>query len=170
MPALVICAFPGCGKSMFYKLNSVYEGHQNGLKVLDSDSSSFSWLYDDNGKQTTERNPNFPANYISHIKSNLKHQDIIFVSSHKLVREALQNANIPYINIYPADTIDNMKEWRNRFINRGNPQSFIDLIMTNWSVWLMDMELDKYATKNIALDVNSIYPYITYPLISSLKE
>lgn len=57
---------------------------------LDSDSSNFSWVKDENGNNTKERNPEFPKNYIEHIKSNIGKVDVIFVSSHKVVREALE--------------------------------------------------------------------------------
>jgi spore cortex formation protein SpoVR/YcgB (stage V sporulation) len=48
---LVISAFPGCGKSHFFRNNKDKE-------VLDSDSSKFDKAH-------------FPKNYIEHIKSNL---------------------------------------------------------------------------------------------------
>lgn len=170
MSALVICAFPGSGKSVFYQTFSTYEGHKNGKRILDSDSSEFSWIKDENGNKTNQRNPEFPLNYIKHIKANLNTQDIIFVSSHELVRRALHDANIPYINIYPRDNITNMKEWRNRFIQRGNSQSFIDIVMTNWSNWIKDMENDIFAMRKVSLDAYKGYPFINKELIKSLPR
>ena len=170
MSAIVICAFPGCGKSVYYSLNSIYEGHKNGKKILDSDSSLFSWIYDNNGNKTSERNPEFPSNYVQHIKNNLNSQDIIFVSSHILVRKALRDAGITYINIYPEDTIANMKEWRNRFISRGNSQSFIDIVMTNWSNWIQDMDKDESAIRRIKLNIFKGFPFINDSLINSIPK
>jgi hypothetical protein len=57
----VISAFPGCGKSYCYKK------YQDRFSILDSDSSEFSWIKDNEGKNTKERNPDFPNNYIDHI-------------------------------------------------------------------------------------------------------
>ena len=170
MSALVVCAFPGSGKSVFYQSYSVYEGHANGIRILDSDSSEFSWVLDENGNKTNQRNPKFPLNYIKHIKDNIDKQDIIFVSSHELVRNALHDANINYINIYPKDNITNMKEWRNRFIQRGNSQSFIDIVMTNWSNWIKDMENDIFAMRKVSLDAYKGYPFINKELIKSLPR
>jgi hypothetical protein len=39
----VISAFPGCGKSY------CYNNYQDKLSMLDSDSSEFSWIKDENG-------------------------------------------------------------------------------------------------------------------------
>ena len=59
----IISAFPGTGKSYYH--------NKNKETTLDSDSSNFSWIKDENGNNTTERNPKFPQNYIYHIKENI---------------------------------------------------------------------------------------------------
>jgi hypothetical protein len=94
-----------------------------GSKVSDSDSSLFSKL--SNG----EKNPDFPNNYIQHIKSLINEKDFIFVSSHKEVREALKANNIPFILIYPNK--DLLSEYLIRYTERGNENSFIDFIRKN---------------------------------------
>ena len=100
------------------------------LKFIDSDSSNFSWIKDENGENTKERNPNFPQNYINHIKSNIGKVDVIFVSSHGVVRDALYEAGLNYFLFYPNIK---MKEiYIDRFKQRGNEQSFIDFISKNW--------------------------------------
>lgn len=155
MPAKIISAFPGCGKttfwkkySMYYKVNRNLEGKfYIGSKILDSDSSLFSWIYDDNGK-TNERNPDFPNNYIKHIKDNIKNEDIIFISSHKVVRDALRENNIPYYLIYP--TIDMKDEWIKRFIKRGNGHEFIDFQRTHYEEFIKEMEQETFP-KHIKL-------------------
>jgi len=58
MRTRIISAFPGTGKSFYHNT------HKD--TTLDSDSSNFSWLADDK----TLRNPEFPYNYIKHIKEN----------------------------------------------------------------------------------------------------
>ena len=169
MSALVISAYPGCGKSVYYRNHSEYEGHQYGQKILDSDSSLFSWIYDERGNKTDVRNPNFPNNYIKYIKEHMETEDIIFVSSHKIVRDALAEADIPYATVFPKDTIENMKEWKSRFIDRGNPQQFVGFQMEHWSEFLTDMkdELSPYAKKELGVDT---YPFITSDLIAEIKE
>ena len=114
--ATIISAFPGTGKSyLFRKLGS---------KVSDSDSSLFSKL--SNG----DKNPDFPNNYIQHIKSLIDKKDFIFVSSHKEVREALKANNIPFILIYPNKSL--LENYIIRYTERGNENSFIDFIRKNW--------------------------------------
>lgn len=90
---LIISAFSSSVKSYFF----------NNIKskkiILDSNSSKFSLVTD----EIKIRNIDFPDKYIAHIKSNIKKADIIFISSHKEVREALRKAQInllQYIMIY----------------------------------------------------------------------
>lgn len=170
MSALVISAYPACGKSTMYNTFSVFAGVKDGMKILDSDSSLFSWEYDKYGNKTNIRNSDFPNNYIKHIQKNLKTADIIFVSSHKDVRKALHSAGIPYISVFPKDTINNMKDWRNRFIDRGNTQAFIDFQMEHWTEFIKDLEEDKTPETKVRLDVESGAFAITLPLITYLKK
>ena len=164
MAALVISAFPGCGQSTYYKKYGMTQ------KILDSDSSNFSWIKDAEGNNTKERNPEFPLNYINHIKENIYNTDIIFVSSHEIVRKAMADNGIRYVNIYPKDTVQNMKEWRNRFIERNNSQSFINTVMENWSKWILSMVNDTSATRNIELDLFDGSAFITETLIKSIPR
>jgi hypothetical protein len=118
MKTKVISAFPACGKSY------VFEHKQDCFRgILDSDSSEFSWVKDVNGNNTTERNPDFPNNYIQHIKDNLGKVEIIFVSSHDVVRNSLKENNIDYTLVYPDKSLKN--EWMRRFKQRGNNDKFI---------------------------------------------
>lgn len=89
---------PACGKT--YLFNT-----RDDLTILDSDSSQFSWTQKEDGKV---RNPDFPNNYIKHIKENIGRVDFIFVSSHKEVREALDNAGIEFYLVYPDTILDSI--------------------------------------------------------------
>ncbi len=115
---LVISAFPGCGKSHFFRNNKDKE-------VLDSDSSKFDKVH-------------FPQNYIEHIKSNLGKVDIIMVSSYKEVRDALVENDIPFTLVYPS--IEIKDEYIKRYIDRGNNDSFVELLNKNWELWLNELE------------------------------
>jgi len=83
--AIVIAGFPGVGKTTFYNNTT--------LDVLDSDSSKFD-------------KDDFPQNYIEHIKKNLDKVDIILVSTHKEVREALKKEKISFIIIVPDKNLN----------------------------------------------------------------
>lgn len=122
---LVISAFPGCGKSHFFRQNK-------DKIVLDSDSSTFD-------------KSDFPRNYIQHIKNNLGTADIIMVSSHKEVRDALVENGIDFTLVYPDPSIK--EEYIQRYIDRGSPQSFIQLLEKNWENWISELDEQKNCKK-----------------------
>ena len=120
----IISGFPGVGKTY-------YKQHTN-LNVLDSDSSKFSWI------KEGVRHPDFPQNYIEHIQANIGKVDIILVSSHKMVRDALVKNNINFTLIFPERKLK--EEYLVRFKERGNNQNFIDMINTNWDNFIDELE------------------------------
>lgn len=132
---LIISGFPGVGKSYFKNNNSK-------LTILDSDSSNFSWLKDKDGNNTKERNSEFPNNYIQHIKDNMGKVDIIFVSSHDIVRQALKDNNMFYYLVYPCRCIKD--EYLQRYKDRGNNNSFIEFIDKNWEDFIKDIEKETF--------------------------
>ena len=132
MNTKIISAFPGCGKTYF--------SENTKLKVLDSDSSRFSWVHFTSSK-TKIRNPNFPTNYINHIKQNIGCVDIILVSSHSVVRNALIENNIDFTLIYPDQNIK--EEYLDRFKKRGSDEQFINMLDNNWYSFLLDMKSQK---------------------------
>ena len=115
---LVISAFPGCGKSHMYRNNE-------DKIILDSDSSKFD-------------KSDFPRNYIEHIKSNIGKVDIIMVSSHKEVRDALVENGIDFTLVYPEPSIK--EEYIQRYIDRGNDDNFIKLLQSKWDEWMDELE------------------------------
>lgn len=157
--ARIISAFPACGKTTYWKKYSIYspdnvirkpttnfDDYVNRIssnsKILDSDSSVFSWLYDPYTlKKTDRRNPEFPNNYIEHIKNKMNTEDIIFISSHKQVRDALKEFNIPYTLVIPRRELKD--EWIERFRSRGNTKEFIDNVIQNWDNWMDELYTDR---------------------------
>lgn len=138
---LVISGFPGVGKSYLFK-NSEWD-------VLDSDSSNFSWVKDNEGNNTKERNPEFPNNYIKHIKENIGKVDVIMVSSHQDVRRALEVKKVNYILVYPHNYKDDtFKEWYiKRYYERGDDEKFIQFIRENWDDFIDSMRKEIYPIK-----------------------
>lgn len=133
----VISAFPACGKSYCFK------NHQDNFSMLDSDSSDFSWVKDSEGNNTTERNPDFPNNYIEHVKQNIGKVDVIFVSSHEVVRKALAENGIKVLIVYPNKTLKS--EWISRFKVRGNNDRFINFLSDNWDRFIDEIEDEDYG-------------------------
>lgn len=126
---VVISAFPCCGKTY------AYEHYQDKYSMLDSDSSQFSWIINDNGEKV--RNPEFPKNYMQHIQDNIGKVDIIFVSSHLEVRKALDEAGIRYCTVYPKENM--LNEWVGRMYRRGNDPKFIQFIANNWDEFMYEI-------------------------------
>ena len=123
--AVVISGFPGIGKSRFFKNNS-------SISVSDSDSSQFA-------------KEDFPENYIRHIVNLLDVKNIIMVSSHKIVREALEKVGIKYFLVYPDRSLK--EEYLSRYRERGSGDFFVGFVSTNWGAWIDEMEQSTYPTK-----------------------
>jgi hypothetical protein len=115
--ALLISAFPGCGKSHLFKNSK--------LKVMDSDSSKFDKEY-------------FPNNYMKHIKENLYNADIICISSHQEVRQALVENGLDFVLVYPKKEIK--EEYIQRYKDRGSDENFIKLLEKNWDMWIDQLD------------------------------
>jgi hypothetical protein len=126
----VIAAFPACGKTYCFERNEDYI-------ILDSDSSKFSWIYQE-ASVARYRNPDFPKNYIEHIKDNIGKVDYIFVSTHEEVRNALTEAGIDYILVFPQQSL--RSEWVGRCFIRGSGEKFCQLIADQWDDWILEME------------------------------
>lgn len=124
---VIIAGFPGVGKTHFY--------NHHMKDCADSDSSKFSWTI---RKGMRVRNPAFPKNYISHIKSLIGKVKYIFVSSHKEVRDALKKSGLKFALVIPNINIKD--EYVERFRNRGSSDKFIKQISDNWMLWLTQID------------------------------
>lgn len=139
---LIISGFPGVGKTVLF--NNISNGKSPSFKtILDSDSSNFSWL------SPGIRHPEFPQNYMNHIKENMGKVDIILVSSHDVVRKALYENKLEYILVYPKKDIK--EEYIQRYKNRNNDDKFINMIDSNWDKFINDIEDDDTPLMKIEL-------------------
>lgn len=119
MDTYVISAFPGCGKTV------AYFDLKDTIKVKDSDSSTFD-------------KSEFPENYIKSIKEDIGKYDIIFVSSHKEVRDALEKEKIPYILFFPS--YSRRSEFMENYVRRRTSPELIKKIDANFDKWIHDIE------------------------------
>lgn len=108
----VIAAFPATGKSYVARTVPGW---------ADSDSSRFSWKY--RHPDVRERHPDWPGNYITHLRELLKSDLRVLVSTHAEVRDALVAAGIPFTLVYPR--ADLREEYRARMQQRGSPPALI---------------------------------------------
>lgn len=143
METLVVAGFPGTGKSVLFKAFG-----EN--RVADSDSSQFSWI--SSGMART-RNPEFPNNYIEHIKSLMGKVAVICVSTHDVVRQALKDNGIEYILVYPARS--SKLVYLENYKKRGNDEAFIELMDKNWDKFIDQLEQEDGAKIKLRLIKNT---------------
>lgn len=134
MKAIVVSGFPGVGKTRLFHAKP----H---LVILDSDSSKFSWVSEG------VRHPDFPMNYIEHIKENMGKAHLILVSSHKAVRDALKESGIPYVLVYPDK--GSKDEYFQRYLERGSDEAFIRMIGSQWDNFITDLEAEMWPTAKV---------------------
>lgn len=108
MSKSVIAAFPATGKTALAARDD---------RFVDSDSSRFSW------GTPGVRNPNWPANYIAHIRAALASGERVLVSTLGEVRAALASDDIPFTLVYPR--ADLREEYRERMQQRGSPEALV---------------------------------------------
>lgn len=147
--ALLISAFPGCGKSTTYMLL------KNKFKILDSDSAYFPKY-------------NFPRNYINHIKSKTNEADIIFISSHADVRNALREENIPFNIIYPS--VERKEEFLENYKNRGNGKHFVQHLKENFEKFINEIDNEEFDGEKIKLENNGDFILNNEWFNNKLKE
>lgn len=148
----IISAFPACGKTYCFD-----QQDELGVTILDSDSSQFSWCTVKSGwdsqnqcdKYVKVRNPQFPQNYIDHIRENIGKVDYIFVSSHQEVRQALDDAGIDYCLVFPSQLCKS--EWVGRCFLRGSDTIFCRLIADKWDTWINGLYRDSNSHQSFIL-------------------
>jgi adenylate kinase family enzyme len=129
---MVISGFPGVGKSHFFK-------NVRNKVVFDPDSSLFSWV------RPGERHPDFPSNYMQYIKYLMEEADIILVSSHRSVRDALVEAGIRFLLVYPEKGVKSL--YLKRYRTRGSDDAFVALLDKQWDVWISELENQEGCTR-----------------------
>lgn len=134
----IISAFPGIGKTTLVQTNKNY---------VDLESSDYKWIDIDKTLSIEERkgtaktiNPDFPENYIKKIMELTDMGFNVLISSHKEVREVLQARGIKYTIVLPS--LEMKEEMINRYLSRGNQESFVNLLRTNYEKFVEDLSMD----------------------------
>lgn len=134
MTKLVICGFPGTGKSTFAQK----------FNLEDSDSSR--WPKE-----------NFPSNYVDYLETK---DGIILCSTHEEVRQELKRRNIDYIIVLPDHSLKDT--YIKRYQDRGSAQAFIDLVSEQWDNFQKSCYEDE-AIKVVLEDneyIENTFPFI----------
>ncbi len=124
---IIISAFPGMGKTLHTTMKTY------GLSYSDSDSSKFNWIINEAGEKVV--NPDFPNNYIDHIMEAVKSHDIVFVSTHQEVREALKD--VFKIIMYPSKDLkeEYLEKYRTRFSGLHD-EKFVSMMDSKWDSFI----------------------------------
>jgi len=140
---MLIAAYAGTGKTHFASLYPEL--------IIDLVSMPYKYIlsndtyYDESSKANPENilNDEWPFNYVSAIKENLKTENIILIPSDLFILELLKEEKIHYSLCYPQR---NAKEvYRERYIKRGNTKDFIDIFIGNWDKFMDFFEKDSYG-------------------------
>lgn len=137
---IIISAFPGMGKTLHTTMKTY------GLSYSDSDSSKFKWIINDAGEKVV--NPDFPNNYVAHIMEAVKTHDIVFVSTHQEVREALKD--VYKIIMYPAKDLkaEYLEKYRTRFSGLHD-EKFVSMMDSNWDSFIDSVMHPSFNEKSI---------------------
>ena len=113
---MIICGFPGIGKSYLAK-------KEPGVVDLESTPFKKDWeVY---------------SNVANHMNNN---GYTVLVSSHKEMRNALLQKNIPFTVIMPL--YNEKPIYINRYIDRGNDPAFIQMMKFNYDSFIYELTND----------------------------
>lgn len=131
MTGVIVCGFPGCGKST---------AAANRTDIVDAESSAFSHPFNpETGQQ--EENQEFPQNYVEYLKqlaSRIGGYNYVLASCHKSVRDELEKQGIPFVVVIPS--YDSKDEYMARYLKRGDSAKFIGNVYSHWHDWLYEIE------------------------------
>ena len=96
--------------------------------------------------QKNTRHPDWPQNYLDHIQTSRGHADIILVSSHDVVRKALEDAGTQFTLVYPS--LEMKEEYIQRYVDRGSSEQFIVLFKANYETWIQELMSQKLHTRS----------------------
>lgn len=143
---MVIAAFAGTGKSYFA---------ENVAEAKDFPVMPYKYINlekDDPSKEEAEKskadpsydlNPEWPDNYIRAVSNQCHDYRYFIIPSDKSVLRGLQLLQIPYVLVYPGQ--EAKEEYRNRFVNRGNSEDFLNIFIDGWDRWMQILRYDSYG-------------------------
>lgn len=143
---MIYACFAGIGKTYLAKQN---------FDFVDLESSEYQWLdaleggsVEGNKSVMTEKNPDFPNNYIQEI-AKLAWDGHVLISCQPKVLKLLAEWNLPFVTVYPS--LGSKEAFLNRYKDRGNGQEFIELMDNNFENFIHDLATNEDAVARIEI-------------------
>lgn len=154
MDAILVCGFPGIGKSWLAK-------HQDsvGMSLLDMDAGDYAWIKDDGGNVV--RNPRYPDDYIDIVDRRRLggDYDFIFIGYQDDIRNCLTRRGVPFVTVAPKPSMKDA--YMKKYLNRGDGKDFLVYMMDNWTEMLESIDDGpvgsfKYVLRHESMDAGDL--------------
>lgn len=135
---MIIAAYAGTGKSTFAEMTD---------GAIDLPSMPYSWILPEASEWKTEkfegekgalyhlRNPLFPENYaIEILKAEQAYDYVLIPTNISVIRYLQEEFGRKVLLCYPESGL--RKEYHERFVQRGNSESFLNLFVDGWDGFL----------------------------------
>lgn len=142
MDAIVVSAFPGCGKTWSFR----HQMEMN-MSIQDLDSS----VYD-------KSDPEWYKKYADDIERDLPNYDFILISQHDEIRKELQERNIDFVTVAPQRSNICKEIYIGRWVLREAPHikdfdKWLKNMLEHYDEWVGFKNQTKYGAK-ISIRIN----------------
>lgn len=135
---LIVCAFPGTGKSTAYADHEFLPTYQRMSRTNPDDPiTGDRILYDSDSSNFPKEG--FPQNYLDYIVSCRNKADYVvqFVSTDDTVTAGLGERLVPHLIVYPR--AEDKEIYMARYRERGSPEPFITLMDQKWDDFMVSV-------------------------------
>lgn len=123
--AYILCGYGGVGKSsLTHRLKRSQE------ILIDMDSGAYS------------KHPQFPKNYLDALRQIMEHsakKPWVLCSTHLAWLEILKQQGYYYVLVCPDQSVSAETWEKERYLNRDNPEGYIEAMRANYDRYLTDM-------------------------------
>ena len=140
---MIIAGFAGIGKSRLAALKpDKYEDcvARPYKYFLDEDDRSAESDEASKGDCLSEIHWCWPCNYVNSLLHRNANSKNLLIPSDRRVLEDLRTEGVPYALVYPAS--EAKEEYRQRFISRGNSESFLEIFIDSWDSFMSELNDD----------------------------
>ena len=133
---MIIAAYAGTGKSYAaQKLNGILDMAIVPYKYqFPEDYDSKEYTESDKDDIDFPLDWDYPEKYVRDLFQNAKVYDHVFIPTDNRVLDILDREGAAYLLCYP--TFEAKEEYRQRYIARGNTDSFFEIFIGRWEKWM----------------------------------